>query len=263
MTKDEIILTEAYTLNFEYDEQYLELMIENGLFVEQGKWCELVNILLVMMPYGMVIAGMNSDEKRDFYNSIDMMDQWQKLRVRNKKEFQVEDSTYLADIGLYYFENTEWEKLFLKLFLELDPHDYLDYYVVPTIQNYFQEIKKETPLDTASYILKQLDFRLDINKQGENSGGMASMPFVWILFESLDLGCGFDLVPCEFSEEQMDYISRQFELVQDGTEEVYKINFGEIKDLDIILKLGIDGSALKLLDEIEDNLRKLIIKHTD
>lgn len=262
-TKDEIISTEAYTLNFEYDEQYLELMIESGLFVEQGKWCELVNILLAMIPYGMVIAGMDRDEKRDFYNSFDMTNQWQKLRVRNKKEFVVEDSTYLADIGFYYFENTEWEKLFLKLFLELDPYDYLDYYVVPTIQNYFQEIKRETPLDIAAYILKQLEFRLDINIQGENAGAMASMPFVWILIESLDLGCGFDIAPYEFTEEQMDYISRQYELVQEGTEEVYKINLGEIKDLDIISKLRIDDSAIKLLDEIEGNLRKLIIKHTD
>ncbi|MRN54926.1 hypothetical protein [Paenibacillus monticola] len=262
-TKDEIISTEAYTLNFEYDEQYLELMIEGGLFIEQGKWCKLVNILLVMIPYGMVIAGMNKDEKSDFYNSMDMADQWQKLRAKRKKEFVVEDSTYLTDIGFYYFENTEWEKLFLKLFLELDPHDYLDYYVVPTIQNYFQKIKKESHIDTASFILKELDFRLDINKQGENAGGMASMPFVWTLIESLDLGCGFDIVPYEFSEEQMNYISRQFDLVQDGTEEVYKINLGEITDVDIISKLGIDDSAIKLLDEIENNLRELIIKHTD
>ncbi|SCW87353.1 ATPase family associated with various cellular activities (AAA) [Paenibacillus tianmuensis] len=246
LTKEEIMSTEAYILYFEYEERYFEQLVESGLFVKQGRWYELVNILLVMIPYGLSVANMEKEEKIDYYNSVDMANEWSKLRIRKNKEGLVEVNTYLGEFGFYYYENSHWEKIFFKMFLELDSADYLEHYVLPMLQSYYELIKRETTLETVANILNDLHFRAEINKHGENVGSVTLVQPVWRLIESLGMACTDDLVPEKFSEEQMKYTEERFELVQDKRGEVYHINFAEIENMEIVSKLKLDKAAVKV-----------------
>ncbi|WII38406.1 ATP-binding protein [Paenibacillus thiaminolyticus] len=255
LTKEEIMSTEAYILYFEYEEHYFERLVESGLFVKHERWYELVNVLLVMMPYGLFIANMKKEDKIEYYNSMDMTKEWSKLRVKNKKESIVENKIYLADIGLYYFENNHWEKLFFKMFLELDPDDFLENYVRPIINQYYKSIKRETLLETAEKALKDLELEISINKNGEYVGSSMCVPLVWRLLESLDMAYIDDFIPEEFSEEQMNYIADKFEFAG----EVYHIHFAKLESTEIISILEIDRSVVRVYEKIHKTLERMLL----
>lgn len=255
LTKEEIMSTEAYKIHFEDEEQFFEQLVKCGLFVEQGKWYEIVNILLVMMPFSLFIANLEQEEKIDYYNSMNMEKEGPVLRVRKKKTSAVEGNIYTADIGFYYFKNTDWERVFFKMFFEFDQADYLEYYVKPMTHTYFREVKRDIDIETVAIVLKNLEFTIDINRDGENVGDQTSVPPVWRVIESLDIGYIFDLVPYNFSEEQMNYIAKNFEIIREGEREIYRINFGRLENIEIISELEIDKSAQRVFKKIYEVLQ--------
>lgn len=259
LTKEEIMSTEAYILYFEYEDNYFKQLVECGIFVRHGRWYELANILLVMMPYGLSIANMKKEDKLDYYNSMDMEEEWSKLRIKNMKEDIVKDSIYLADIGFYYFKNSHWEKLFFKMFLELDSDDFLEYYVVPILQKYYLSIKRETRLETVAKVLIDLEIKIDISMGGKNVGCMMSVPPAWRIIESLDMAFIDDLIPEEFSEEQLKYISNKFEVVKKSKEDVYRIHFAKLDNTDIITVLEIDKYAVRVYEKVRESLERMIM----
>jgi Uncharacterized protein conserved in bacteria len=258
LTKEEIMSTKAYKSYFENEEWYFEQLVKSGFFIKKGRWYELVNILLVMIPYAWVISNMEIQEKIDYFDSYNMEDECPtKLRIRERKGYKLEVNTYLADIGQYYFENCEWENIFFKMFFELDPGGYLKHYVIPMIQKYFLSIKKETILETVSVILSDLNFTVDISVRGENVGGMVYILPVWRLIESLNMANIYELVPMKFTDERMKYVADKFELIKKEKEEVYRISFAKVENVETILKLGVDKSVVEVYERIKEAINTL------
>ncbi len=259
LTKEEIISTEAYRLYFEDNEQYFWKLVKCGVLIERGKWYELVNIFLIMAPYALFVTNLEQEEKVNYYDSMDMIEEkWPIVRVRKKKSGVVEDSTYTADLEFYYFENMEWERVFHRTLFELDQVDYLELYMRPMAHEYFQKVKRDIIPDTVSMILKSLEIIIDIDRYGEQVGSQVAVPVVWRVIESLDIGDTFDLVPYEFTEEQMRYIAKKFDLIQERDREIYRIDFRRLENreiTEIISVLEIDKSAEIVLKNINEVLR--------
>ncbi|USG66524.1 ATP-binding protein [Brevibacillus ruminantium] len=255
LTKEEIISTAAFRLYFEDEERDFEKLVNSGLFVERGKWYELVNILLVMMPYGLFITNLVQVEKIDYYNSMNTGEEWPVFRVRKKRKSIVADHTFTADIGFYYFKNFNWERIYFKMFFELDRADYLEYYLVPMAQSYFQEVKRDTTLETIATVFKDLQFTIDIDKNGEIVGSQMSFCPLWRIIESLDIADIFELIPNDFSEEQMKYVAKNNEIIQERNRGIYRINLGKLENIEVLTKLGIDKTVQEVFGKICEVLK--------
>ncbi|MDN3955955.1 hypothetical protein [Sporolactobacillus laevolacticus] len=259
LTKEEIMSTEAYLFNFENKGKYLDKMVKAGLFIKQGKWYQLINVLMVMLPYGLAISDMKKEEKIDYYHSMDITDEWPKMRIRKKRDCRVLDDTYTADIGFYYFENIEWEKLFFKLFLELDSAVYVEYYVSPMLQPLLNRVKNKDILESVAIIMEDLSFVLYVDKFGENTGATATTSLVWSLIEALDMGNVFDLLPEKFSEMQMKYIADHFEIVREDGRDLYCFKFAQLgNSTELISKLELHKSVRQVYKQITDTLERML-----
>ncbi|WP_315108259.1 hypothetical protein [Clostridium intestinale] len=254
LTKEEVISTAAYNIYFGDDEVYFNKLVESGLFIKKGKWYEIVNIIFLMGINVLFFTSNNTKEKIMYYDFISEEEDFPPIIIKKNSCGESIESICLCDIGSYKFGNLEWQGKYLKLFYNLDTENFVKYYLAPLVKDYVEEIKKETSLETLSTLLKDLELIIDVNLNGENINSKSILPLTWRILQNLNITYIFDLVPFEFSKEQMKYIENNFKLIYIEKEEVYRINFNQDDNLELITVLGVDKEVNKIYNIIKEVL---------
>lgn len=155
------------------DNPPLKNIVYKHLIIEDEQWLRFIHIPLFVACFSMSICfSIDDDELLDFYPEIwgENSKKIKRIQLENGKELS---ELFYPEFGEYYIYNSEWESILYRLFEELKPYHFNQFYVEPAIKRFMKhlgdgdESSKVLQLISTMELLLEYDQHDEINHMGQ------------------------------------------------------------------------------------------------
>ncbi|MGM5473033.1 restriction endonuclease [Bacillus pumilus] len=173
--KGEFLKSNIYRDHLAYNPSLKKIVYEH-LILEDEQWLRFINIPLFVACFSMSICfNFDDDELLELYPAI-----WGE-NSKKIKRIQLEHGKELSELfypkfGEYYIYNSEWESILYRLFEELKPYNFNQFYVEPAIKRFMKhlgdgdESSKVLQLMSTMNLLLEYEQHNEINHIGQQYG---------------------------------------------------------------------------------------------
>ncbi|WP_208946054.1 restriction endonuclease [Bacillus safensis] len=170
--KGELLKSDIYRDHLA-DNPPLKNIVYKHLIIEDEQWLRFIHIPLFVACFSMSICfSIDDDELLDFYPEIwgENSKKIKRIQLENGKELS---ELFYPEFGEYYIYNSEWESILYRLFEELKPYHFNQFYVEPAIKRFMKhlgdgdESSKVLQLISTMELLLEYDQHDEINHMGQ------------------------------------------------------------------------------------------------
>lgn len=238
------------------DNPSLKNIVYEHLILEDEQWLRFIHIPLFVACFSMSICfSVDDDELLEIYPEIwgDNSKKIKRIQLENGKELS---ELFYPEFGEYYIYNSEWESILYRLFEELKPYHFNQFYVEPAIKRFMKHLGDGDESSKVLQLISTMELLLEYDQHDEinHIGQQYSISDEQNLIEKLGIA-DFDFwdlpsIPQNTFTHLLkgDLIKRK---VHNWQMPVYKI-----ENICLLKELGVYNHSLTSIKKIENLLKR-------
>ncbi|MED0659438.1 ATP-binding protein [Bacillus smithii] len=256
----EFLSSEVYELYLKNDVEFRNVVFEK-LLLKDEQWVRFLHVPLFIFCNALIFSMESQDEDgilEEYYQDL-WGDNFNKLKIIAKDGQKYKTTILYADIGPYYFKRFDWEGCMYRMFEELAPFHFNEFYVTPKLKSYLYKLGTG---DINSKILNHVSlckFTFKYTKFGNPKYSSCVIDDELAMIHHLGITEGLDVFPKEIPKSLLRELQKNEEICkrEDGT---WKIYVYKIKDMEILKELGVYDQIYKFIEKIEQIYSRFLKK---
>ncbi|RHW43510.1 AAA family ATPase [Neobacillus notoginsengisoli] len=246
---DEFITSDIYNTYLKTDKDFCEYVFKN-LLLSDEQWIRFLHIPLFIFCNAIIFSLDGKDKMLEEYWEDLWGENFNKLKIITKNGQKYNTKILYADIGTYYFKRADWEGSMYRIFEELTPFHFNEFYVAPRLSIY---LKKLGNGDIDSKILKHSSicrFDFEYTKFRKPKYSRCFIDDELSMLDHLGITEGLDIFPNEISKSLLNKLQAREDICkkQNGN---YRVYVYKIKDIQLLKRLGVYEQFYKFVNKIE------------
>lgn len=246
---DKFLSSEVYAYYLKDNMQLREIVFGN-MIKRDEQWIRFLHIPLFIFCNVFIINKEYQDgELEEYYQNL-WGDNFNKLKQITRYDWGHQIYIGYADFGTYHFKRYDWEECMYRVWEELAPFQFNKAYVEPMIKNYLNILGHG---DDASKVLKHISYcrlQCEYNESGIACSLSYELSDELCLIESLAIAEGLDNFPRKITKSILKRLQKN-ETICKKQAGKWNIFLYEVKDMDLLKRLGFYDEILRYVKEVE------------
>ncbi|MDR7250043.1 nSTAND3 domain-containing NTPase [Bacillus pumilus] len=238
------------------DNPSLKNIVYEHLILEDEQWLRFINIPLFVACFSMSICfSVDDDELLEIYPEIwgENSKKIKRIQLENGKELS---ELFYPEFGEYYIYNSEWESILYRLFEELKPYHFNQFYVEPAIKRFMKHLGDGDESSKVLQLISTMELLLEYDQHDEinHIGQQYSINDEQNLIEKLEIA-DFDFWDLPPIPQNTLTSLIKGDLVKQK-ENNWKIPVCKIENISLLKELGVYSHSLTCIKKIENLLKR-------
>ncbi|MNM83704.1 hypothetical protein D3C81_957690 [compost metagenome] len=236
------------------DNELLREIVFTHLFLQDELWIRFIHLPCFIFCYAFILCFDYMDEQVIQANQEAWRDIWgdnsAKLKYAIKENGRIDSSIYYMEYGVYNFKRNDWESRMYRVFEELNPFDFNQFYVYPRIKEYLTIIGNKNDERKVLNHLSLCKIKFEYTRSGNPYSSMYEVTDELHMIDCLDIAKGWDPYPEKIPKAKWKQLQLNEDICKRDNDNwtllVYKIT-----DIELLKELGIYSEILKFINKIE------------